>query len=103
MVTMEHFAKIIKCELCGWETTSAIPFEDSRQGIDCAASIFWSKLDRDWLLVAHYGSNFDMNMYQITDPTLHKPIEPICDKCIEKMEITKQISFWREVDWPQML
>ena len=70
----------VRCKTCGKDFECLPHFEDTKQAAGCAALLYI--YDNHPHIIAHYGSQYDMNHYTMTHGDYQAG--DICDECITK-------------------
>lgn len=92
---------LINCKYCNKEYPpvfdgEAIAYPD--QGIRCASSVYFSLAREKWLILCGYGSDLDLDQYEVLDKQLEREIDPICDDCIRTFVVNRQIKAIGKLD-----
>lgn len=73
----------MKCHTCNTEFAAMPNFENTDQADGCAGSLY--QIGRDYFILAHYGSRFDMQRYALKSmPVGTYKTGNVCDECINK-------------------
>lgn len=95
--------KHVVCDVCKKKYPPAYNLkvgETTTQGWKCAAYTYCqiSKKSVKWFLQCSYGSMMDYNLYLFNNiQTTHMAVDPICDKCINKLIKDKSIKYIGEM------
>lgn len=87
-----HKTEYICCENCGEKYEAFSLDEHQSHGMD--TSLDWS----NGLLICHYGSKYDLNLFRILDRDHYpvqkngQPMENVCDNCIERLVLEGVLS-----------
>lgn len=69
----------MECNTCDTVFTPIPMMEETEQASGCSASLYMK--DKDYFILAHYGSRYDMQLYAMKTG-LPYSVGNICDDCI---------------------